>query len=147
MSIKTQYLQSVGEYFHVYNRGVNRERIFFEERNYTYFLRRMRESVESSAVTVIAYCLMPNHFHLLLRQEEQYALSDFMKGVCDGYAKAINNARKRSGHLFEGKYKLKHVTDEKYLIHITRYIHMNPVRAQLVRLRPGSTAVACAILV
>jgi REP element-mobilizing transposase RayT len=86
------------------------------------------------SIEIIAYCLMPNHFHFIIRQLEPFGISDFMRGVCDGYAKAINKERSRSGHLFEGKYKMKHIDSDLYLFHLFRYIHLNPVRACLVSL-------------
>lgn len=133
MPTKTDLLPSVGKYFHLYNRGVNREHIFFQDRNYDYFVGRMAKYFPGSGVTMLAYCLMPNHFHLLVRQDEPYSISSLMKGICDGYAKAINRQLKRSGHLFEGKYRIKHIDDDSYLLHLSRYIHLNPVAARLVR--------------
>jgi len=137
MSTKTHSLQAVGEYFHIYNRGVNRNHIFLEERNYEYFVRRMKTYLNPEKMALIVYCLMPNHFHLIVRQDEPYALSNFMKGVCDGYAKAINKRFKRSGHLFQGKYKIKHIDDPSYLLHLSRYIHLNPVAARLTQCPEG----------
>lgn len=132
MSQKTNHLLSVREYFHIYNRGVNRERIFFEERNYEFFLQRIKKYLDHSKLTLLVYCLMPNHFHLLLRQDRPNALSEFMGNLSKSYAKAINKHLNRSGHLFEGKYKLKHIDDDTYLLHLSRYIHLNPVAARLV---------------
>jgi putative transposase len=68
----------------------------------------------------------------VLRQDQPNALSEFMGRLCKSYAKAINNRLDRSGHLFESKYKLKHVDKEMYLLHLSRYIHLNPVTAGLV---------------
>ncbi len=132
MSTKTKFIQSTGEFFHIYNRGVNKNEIFFSERNYLYFHQRMMNAHNPAAVEIIVYCLMPNHFHFILRQLQPSAISDFLKDVCDGYVKAINNERSRSGHLFEGKYKMKHINSDEYLLHLSRYIHLNPVRAKLV---------------
>ncbi|MEW5799773.1 MAG: transposase [Bacteroidota bacterium] len=132
MSVKTKHILSSNEYFHVYNRGVERKEIFFSERNYQYFVRRMTDSLNLTEIEIVAYCLMPNHFHLLLYQKEPERISKFMREVCDGYAKAINKERSRSGHLFEGKYKIKQIDSNEYLLHLSRYIHLNPVRAKLV---------------
>jgi REP element-mobilizing transposase RayT len=133
MSTKTELLSTVGNYVHVYNRGVNREEIFFSPRNYNYFTQRLKERVVEHRVALHAYCLMPNHFHLILQQSKANAISDFMKGVCDGYAKAINREQKRSGHLFEGKFKFKPIEDSQSLLYVSRYVHMNPVHAHLVK--------------
>ncbi len=132
MSNKTIHIQSSQTYFHVYNRGVNREQLFLEQRNYAYFLRRMEQGYDPMHLTIIAYCLMPNHFHLILKQREPGAIPSFMKKVCDGYAKAINRSLDRSGHLFQGPYMMKPIGSDEYLLHLSRYIHLNPVRAQLV---------------
>ncbi len=132
MSTKTKHILSTGEFFHVYNRGVNRNDIFFNERNFRYFQQRILRANNPSSVEVIAYCLMPNHFHFIVHQLEPFGISGFMKSVCDGYTKAINKERSRNGHLFEGKYKIKHIDNDLYLFHLSRYIHLNPVRACLV---------------
>ncbi|MHB1050113.1 MAG: transposase [Bacteroidota bacterium] len=131
MSRKTAYIAAEGEYFHVYNRGVNRNQIFFSARNYRYFLERMSNGLNKSSVSIIAYCLMPNHFHFILFQQRPSGISDFIKSICDGYSKAINKDQERSGHLFEGKYKIKLIDSDEYLLHLSRYIHLNPVRAHL----------------
>ncbi|MBP6673254.1 MAG: transposase [Bacteroidetes bacterium] len=132
MSTKTFYLQSQGEFFHIYNRGVNQEPIFLENRNYDYFIQRIGEYYEPAKMEIVSYCLMPNHFHFIVRQVEANGVTEFFKGVCGGYVKAVNKAYVRSGHLFEGKYKMKFIDTNEYLIHLSRYIHLNPVRAGLV---------------
>lgn len=132
MSRKTNYIQSTQTYFHIYNRGVNREPLFFESRNYAYFLHRMEQANDRSQITILAYCLMPNHFHLILKQRVPGAIPAFIKQVCDGYAKAINRSLHRTGHLFEGPYRMKPVGSDEYILHLSRYIHLNPVRAKLV---------------
>ena len=133
MSQKTPYLQSSGEYFHIYNRGVNRENIFFGERNYDFFVKRMEEYFPATGINILAYCLMPNHYHFLLRQDIPELMSTYVGRVCKSYVQAINVQQKRSGHLFEGKYKCKHIDDVSYLLHLSRYIHLNPVVAGLVQ--------------
>lgn len=123
---------SEGAFFHVYNRGVNRENVFFEPRNYPYFVDRMHTYHDPVSMEIFAYCLMPNHFHFLVRQNIPFATTRFFKGVCGGYVRAINNAYNKSGHLFEGKFKIKPVDSVEYLLHLSRYIHLNPVRAGMV---------------
>ena len=99
MSRKTRYLKSVNEYFHLFNRGVNREQIFFKRSDYTSFIDRMTRCLDRSLLAIIAYCLMPNHFHIVVLQKVPYAMADFMKGVCQEHAKRINAwlDRKRPG--------------------------------------------------
>ena len=121
-----------GGYYHVYNRGCNREPIFFEDRNYTFLLRRVKEQVIQSQTVVVAYCLMPNHYHFLLRQEEDTPISDFMQAIFNRYTKAVNNAYGRTGTLFEGSFDAIPVVKDAHLLHLCRYIHRNPVEAGLV---------------
>jgi REP element-mobilizing transposase RayT len=120
-----------GQVYHVYNRGANRGTIFLQRENYLFFLRRFREKVDSKQATVIAWCLMPNHFHLLLRIETG-EFSKRMHAFATGFSKAINKQYERSGALFQGRFQAKHVDDDGYLAHLSRYIHLNPVEAQLV---------------
>lgn len=127
---KTIYAK--GHYYHVYNRGVNRQPIFFADRNWGFFIQRLRDYFVASAADIIAYCLMPNHYHLLV-----YVVCDdfghaVMQPFATSYTKAINQEQGRTGHLFQGRYKGKHVDKDGYLLHLSRYIHRNPVAAGLV---------------
>jgi putative transposase len=133
-----------GEHYHLYNRGHNRQDIFFERENYLFFLRRVRkyllgedetsEDSETSEVytTVVAYCLMPNHFHLLVRPQDD-ELSRRMQRFSISYTKAINKRYNRTGALFQGQFQAVHVDRNEYLLHLSRYIHLNPVMAGLAR--------------
>jgi len=103
-----------------------------DDRNYQFFLQRMNK-FSDVGLRIVAYCLMPNHFHFLVRQDEPRTLSSFLGLLCKSYVMAFNKCFGRSGHLFEGKYKLKHVDHEEYLQYLSRYIHLNPVRAHLVK--------------
>jgi len=120
-----------GNYYHIYNRGNQRDRIFFERENYLYFLRKIRQYFRD-AVVVICYCLMPNHFHFLLL----VLCDDFsrrMQNLSNSYAKSINKRYNRVGHLFQGNFKAKLISNDAVLLHLTRYIHLNPVFGKLVR--------------
>ncbi len=132
MSRKSALLLSKGGYFHVFNRGVNRERIFYTESGYQLFTGLIEGSLRGGSITLLAYCLMPNHFHLVLRQNDQKALSGFMKSVCEPYAKALNAWLRRKGHVFEGSYALRLIEDPSYLISVSTYVHLNPVEAHMV---------------
>ena len=119
-----------GEFYHVYHRGNARQQVYFERENYFYFLRRIRLYLRP-ACEIAAYCLMPNHFHLLVR----LAASDFskaMQSLGQSYTNAINKRLERSGALFEGPFQAKHISEESYLLHLSRYIHLNPVAGGLV---------------
>lgn len=141
-----------GEYYHIYNRGVDKRIIFLDEAD----IRRFYQSVEefntlepigsiyehsfvkrlgseaskskpaaTTLVSVIAHCANPNHFHLLLRQEAEKGIEKFMHKVGTGYTKYFNNKYKRSGALFQGVFKSIHVDTNEYLLHLSAYINLN----------------------
>jgi REP element-mobilizing transposase RayT len=122
----------VGNFYHIYNRGNNRQLIFFERENYIYFLQLVRRYLIVNSVDIVAYCLMPNHYHFLVYLRDK-TLSDAMKLLSLAYTKAINKRFNRSGVLFQGRFQSIHVTETDYLIHLSRYIHLNPVKAKLVQ--------------
>jgi REP element-mobilizing transposase RayT len=121
-----------GNYYHIYNRGAGRAPIFFGDGNYDYCLDLVARYQERYGATVIAYCLMPNHYHLLLKQETDEPLSKFVSVVFNAYAQAVNRQEGRTGALFEGRFRHVWVDREEYLVHLCRYIHLNPVEAKLV---------------
>lgn len=118
-------------YYHVYNRGNNKGQIFFEEKNYYYFLSKIGNAFEDK-VDLVAYCLMPNHYHLITHVKQDGFLEEAMQKFSTGYSRAINKAYNRTGHLFQGRFKNKLIPNNEYLLHLSRYIHRNPLRAGLV---------------
>lgn len=123
---------SPGNYYHIYNRGAGRARIFFNDGNYEYCLRLLKKYTQEYQIAVIAYCLMTNHYHFLLRQVGDIPISTLIQMVFNTYVQAVNRQQGRTGTLFEGRYKHVNVDREEYLIHVCRYIHGNPVKAGLV---------------
>ena len=119
------------QYYHVYNRGNNFEKIFFEDKNYHYFINKI-DKCFAEKIDLIVYCLIPNHYHLLVLVKENGALEEAMQRISTGYTRAINKAYNRTGHLFQGRFKNKMIPNNEYLIHLSRYIHRNPLRAGLV---------------
>lgn len=131
---KTSFLPN--NYYHVYNRGVNHTPIFKTDDNYVFLLHRIKEYSEKYRISMIAYCLMPNHYHMLVRQDSEHSLSVFIQAVFNSYTKAFNKAFDRTGTLFEGPFQAIHIDNDSYLIHLCRYIHRNPLEAKLVS-NPG----------
>ena len=136
-----------GNFYHIYNRGINKANIFFEPRNYDYFLKKFNHYL-FDYLDLYSYCLLPNHFHFLVKVKEKVYKSDNQKKksikpsyllpiekafrdyfIC--YSKTINNEYARTGALFQYKFKRKVIKSEDYLTSIMAYIHLNPVRAGL----------------
>lgn len=127
---KTEF--KAGHYYHLYNRGVDRQPIFFQDENWAFFIKRLRKYCQPSLIDIIAYCLMPNHYHLLVYLRTDELSEEIMQPFGVSYTKAINRQQARVGPLFQGPFKAKFVDKECYLLHLSRYIHLNPVAAGLV---------------
>ena len=121
-----------GHYYHIYNRGAGRHNLFIEKDNYLYVLRRTKKYIREFALTLIAYCLMPNHYHFLVRQDGEIPAGELPKRVFGGYSRAVNRRYGWSGTLFEGRFQARHVNSDDYLRHLCRYIHANPVKDGMV---------------
>lgn len=133
-----------GEYYHVYNRGNSKMEIYHDEQDYLYFKNllsimnmeqrfktrfvKSEESKSDNLVSIGAYCLMPNHFHILVRQEKDNGISLFMQKVSTAYVMYYNKKYKRTGSLFEGKFKSKYAGEDRYLKYLFSYIHLNPLK-------------------
>jgi len=119
-------------WYHVMNRGRRRERIFPFDRDYQDFVDLLRESSELWRVHVAAYCLMANHYHLLVQTPEGN-LSRFMRHVNGLYTQRYNRKHRCDGPLFRGRYQAILVEGDRYLLGLVRYIHRNPIQAGLVK--------------
>jgi len=124
-------LEYPGALYHVIARGNRQQPIFHENRDYLKFLTSLAENVQRRHFHLYAYVLMTNHFHLLLEQE-QVPLSRFMQVLLTSYAQWHNQRYRHVGHLFQGRYRSLVCDKESYLLELTRYIHLNPVRAKMV---------------
>ena len=142
-----------GGIYHVYNRGVEKRNIFLDEQDYAVFLHLLKyylspvqktetppllefqnfkivrprplANIEKD-IELFAYCLMPNHFHLLIKQVTKDGVTKLLRRVATTYSMYFNKRYKRVGYLFQGRYKTVMVETDYYLIHISRYIHLNP---------------------
>jgi REP element-mobilizing transposase RayT len=121
-----------GYYYHIFNRGIDGLNIFYSQANYIYLLKKIKTSVQDYGVSLIAYSLMPNHYHFLALQETDRPLSEWIQWLFNGYGQAMNKQLNRCGTLFQGRAKHILIDKEAYLIHLVRYIHYNPVAANLV---------------
>lgn len=142
-SIKIYYENG---FYHVYNRGVEKRDIFLESADYAFFLHLIKGALlppepkgkaESDVlrprrknffgkIDLMAYVLMPNHFHFLLRQNTISSVTDFVRSVSTSYSMRFNKKYQRVGSLFQGVFKATNIDDENYLLWLSRYIHRNP---------------------
>lgn len=129
------------QYYHLYNRGVEKRDIFLDDQDYVIFLGLLKKYLTGQGenkknrhkytnfaerIELLSFCLMPNHFHLLLYQKDKDAITQFMRRVMTGYSMYFNDRYNRVGSLFQGRYKASRINADDYLHHISRYIHLNP---------------------
>lgn len=117
---------------HVIQRGNNRQVSFFYEQDYTVYLDKLKDYAKKYKVAVHAYVLMTNHVHLLMTPETEKGVSQLMQSLGRYYVRYINQTYSRSGTLWEGRYKSTLVDSEHYFLLVSRYIELNPVRADMV---------------
>ena len=117
---------------HIIQRGNNRSACFFADEDYQYFMDNLSEGAERYECDVHAYVLMSNHVHFLVTPMDNEGLSRMMRYVGSRYVQYVNNAYRRSGTLWEGRFKSNLLDSDRYLMTCCRYIEMNPVRAALV---------------
>jgi putative transposase len=125
-------------YYHLYNRGVDKRIIFIDEQDYAVFLGYLKEYLApppnagsdphslSLEIDLLAFCLMPNHYHLLVKQKSKNGITKLIRAICTNYVMYFNKKYQRVGTLFQGKYKAVLVDTDEYLLHLSRYIHLNP---------------------
>ena len=119
-------------YHHVINRGVNRCNVFEQDNDKEMFLQIINKTATIHQVTLHDYCLMDNHYHLLIQTKKEN-ISTFMRIVNANYAKYFNKKYTRSGHLWQDRYKSKFITSDEYLYALIRYIEYNPIDAGLTQ--------------
>jgi Transposase and inactivated derivatives len=119
-------------YYHIYNRGANRADIFCNDKDYVVLLKQVKDHIKKFDITVIAYCLMSNHYHFIFRQDGAAKINDFMQVVFYNYSTSLNQIHGHSGTLFEGPFRAILIDKNEYLLHLCRYIHRNPLDAGMV---------------
>lgn len=128
--------------YHIYNRGVEKRTIFEDKQDYQVFLHYLKRYLSPpnfnevrprwivklhQELKLFAYCLMPNHFHLLIKQDTKTSITLFMRCLINAYTKYFNEKYERVGPLFQGKFKAVLVETDAYFLHLSRYIHLNPL--------------------
>lgn len=117
---------------HVISRGNDRQAVFFQERDYKSYLRVLREAAGEYGCQVHAYALMTNHVHALVTPEHRQSLPQMMQAIGRTYVRRLNTRYRRTGTLWEGRYKASLVQTDEYFLACQRYIELNPVRAAIV---------------
>ncbi len=135
-----------GEFFHIYNRGNHKQNIFEDDSDYEFFTLRLRQNLypdrfdglkiqalPPNSFSLISYCLMPNHFHLLVRQNSEIPTSKLMLKICSSYSKVFNKRYNYVGHLFQDQFKQILINRDEHLKWVIAYICQNPTVADLVK--------------
>ncbi len=120
-----------GGVYHILNRGHNKDKIFCRAGDFERFKEIINGYKEKFDYELYHYCIMPNHFHLLMKIGKADELSPLMKGICQSYANYYRNTYEHVGYLFQNRYKSIFIEDDSYLLECARYIERNPVRANL----------------
>ncbi len=153
--MKRELLMKDG-YYHIFNRGFKKQQLFFDDQDYVrfmfyvlyyqtdlvfpqvgrivdhyiktkrFFLHTNHPPLGDRHISLINFCIMPNHFHITVQNKPQYGVSDYLHRVQTAYAVYFNKKYKSSGHVFQGAYKLKKIEDSNYFHHLSHYIHKNP---------------------
>jgi putative transposase len=141
-----------GQIYHLFNRGNNREVIYHDDTDYAQFLKRFKlvlgqptsplplfndkrkrtlsiQPLPANSFTIIAYCLMPNHFHILIKQNTEIGVDRLITKLCTSYAAYYNKRYEHVGHVFQDAFKAKLVDSDSYLTYLSAYIHNNPADA------------------
>lgn len=121
-------LDAAGILHHIMGRGIEKRKIFFDDKDRVNFIARLAALAESKAMTIYAWAVLPNHFHLLCKTEKR-SLSSSMRKLLTGYVVHFNRRHNRHGHLFQNRYKSIVCQEDAYLLELVRYIHLNLLRA------------------
>jgi putative transposase len=121
-----------GSFYHVLNRGNRKQKIFYDVVDYSTFLKYASNALDTFPVKIFAYCLMPNHFHFLVRADHSANLSKWVHSLGTRYALLFHHKHETTGHVYQGRFKSFMIENEDHLNRVTRYVERNPVQAGLV---------------
>lgn len=138
---------AVDSYYHIYNRANGKEKIFLDDQDFGFFMLRLNQNLypdknksifrstplPEGSFSLINYCLMPNHYHLLIKQNKDIPTSKLISRVCTSYSKYFNKKYKRVGHIFQDQFKQVNIDSNDYLLWLSAYIHQNPRVAGLIK--------------
>lgn len=119
-------------FYHVFNRGINKQQLFLTENDYSFFLRKLQALKNKYDHSLYAFCLMPNHFHLSI-QTRKIPISKIMASLTTSYSMYFNRTHKHFGSVFQNRFKSILIQDDLYFLKLSQYIYLNPVRAGLVK--------------
>lgn len=120
-------------YYHLYNRGNDKNDIFHNPKDYGFFINILNYNRRVCRINIVCYCLMPNHFHLFIRTDENSRPVEFMKRIQMLYAKYLQENHGLIGHAFQGRYKVKPIIQENQFLYLSAYIHANPKSSGIVQ--------------
>ena len=123
-------VQYPGAFYHVFNRGINKKSVYFSPNHYVYFLKLLEDVWKKYNFSVHAYCLMKNHFHLLIEIHDE-CLSDIMRSLISQFATHLNKNLNADGSVFKDRFKSILIDSNQYLLNVMRYIHLNPIKAKI----------------
>ncbi len=132
MSTSRYKVSAPGTVYHLYNRGNHKQKIFETEEDYGMYRGLVRKYCKANNFSVISFCFMPNHIHLLVRQNGDFSPAKLMCRLHTSYVMYFNKKYKKVGHLFQDRYKQKIVNSDEYILTLSCYIHMYPVKDKLV---------------
>lgn len=118
-------------YYHIYNRGNQKQDIFRDESDYLYYLKKLQAVLEKRSFALICYCLMPNHIHLIVQQRDDDSPVQLIASLHTSYSMHFNYKYHTVGHLFQDRYKQRVIENDDYMKSLIAYIHLNPVKARI----------------
>ncbi len=159
MGIRKEQLEC-GKYYHIFNKSIAKYKIFTSRKEYQHFVETLKyylypepnlkisrflelskknqqliidkRNNNDNLIEIVCFCIMPTHFHLLLKQNTDGGISDYLRNIQNSYSHYFNIKHKRNGHLWQGKFKNVLIGSEEQLLHLSRYIHLNPCTSGLV---------------